>query len=339
MTVDEERHELEPLNPSTAREMYLDQRRGELADETHRTHDQRLQRFCEWCDETDVDNLNYLSGRDLHQYRIWRASDVAEVTLNNEMSTLRVFLRFCAAVDAVSESLPNKVLIAHDEETARTEMIEGDHAQATLEYLRKFEYATLPHVLFELLWHTGIRAGAARSIDVGDVHRSESYVSLRHRPAEDTPLKNGEAGERPVALSDEVAVIVGDYVDHKRTDVTDECGREPLFTTAQGRMSKSTIRRTVHTITRPCNYRGCPHGRDTDECPAAQENDRARECPSSVSPHPVRRGAITHFLRSDTPQRVVSDRMDVSKDVLDRHYDERTDKEKMEQRRGYLENI
>jgi hypothetical protein len=35
----------------------------------------------------------------------------------------------------------------------------------------------------------------------------------------------------------------------------------------------------------------------------------------------------------------VGDRMNVSRDVLDKHYDKRSAEVKLEQRRGYLDNI
>jgi hypothetical protein len=39
------------------------------------------------------------------------------------------------------------------------------------------------------------------------------------------------------------------------------------------------------------------------------------------------------------PKHVVSDRANVSTGVLDKHYDQRDQKEKMENRREYLDNI
>lgn len=56
------------------------------------------------------------------------------------------------------------------------------------------------------------------------------------------------------------------------------------------------------------------------------------------SPRNPRRD-ITHYLTQDIPVEVVSDWMNVNRDVLDKHYDQRTDPVKLEQRQGYLENI
>lgn len=66
------------------------------------------------------------------------------------------------------------------------------------------------------------------------------------------------------------------------------------------------------------------------------EYSAASKCPSSRSPHGLRRGSITTHLRDGMPPEVVSDRVNVSKEVLDRHYDERTEREKMEIRREFL---
>ena len=48
-----------------------------------------------------------------------------------------------------------------------------------------------------------------------------------------------------------------------------------------------------------------------------------------------RRGAIA----LDGPEKVVSDQMNVGMDVLDKHYDKRSEEIKLEQRRAYLEDV
>ena len=58
-----------------------------------------------------------------------------------------------------------------------------------------------------------------------------------------------------------------------------------------------------------------------------------------MSPHAIRRGSITHHLSKDVPEKVVSDRMNVGLDALEKHYDRRTESEKTEQRRDYLDDI
>ena len=60
--------------------------------------------------------------------------------------------------------------------------------------------------------------------------------------------------------------------------------------------------------------------------------------PSSRSPHGVRRGSITKHLRDKTPTDIVTERVNVSKDVLAKHYDQRTEREKMQIRREFIED-
>jgi integrase len=208
-----------------------------------------------------------------------------------------------------------------------------------LDHLRRYEYASKRHALLSVLWSTGCRMGGAHSLDVSDFDAEERSLAFRHRPEEGTRLKNKQSGERLCALSTDVCNVLEDYIKVNRHDVTDDHGREPLFTTRGGRMHKSNIREMVYAATRPCAYgRECPHDRDPDSCEATAYT-RASKCPSSVSPHDIRRGALTHLLKSDVPKEVVSDRANVGQDVLDKHYNRMTEEEKMEQRREYLDQL
>jgi site-specific recombinase XerD len=332
--------ELEPLAPDAAVSLYLQHREGEVSEETLSSHRYRLERFTEWCEKEEIHNLNDLTGRNLHSYRVYRREeeDLKPVTLQGQLSTLRVFLRFCSTVDAVPEGLHEKILlptVSGAEQASRT-TLEPERAERILEYLGTYEYASRQHVLLTLLWRTGLRRGSVRAIDLCDYDPEEPGVEISHRPETDTPLKNKERGERWVALRAHTASLIEDYIEGPRRDVTDDYGREPLLTTAQGRVSLSAIQGSVYTLTRPCQYRECPHDDYDPETCEATKRAKATKCPSSRSPHDVRSGAITAHLLDDVPVEVVSGRMDVTQDVLDRHYDRRSEREKMEQRREYL---
>lgn len=93
----------------------------------------------------------------------------------------------------------------------------------------------------------------------------------------------------------------------------------------------------LYQWTRPCMIGECPHEKDPETC-EYMDRDNASGCPSSRSPHGVRRGSITSHLRDGTPEEIVSDRMNVSGDVLDQHYDQRTEREKMEVRREFIKD-
>lgn len=145
-----------------------------------------------------------------------------------------------------------------------------------------------------------------------------------------TTLKSGAGGERLVAVTPGLVELLCDYVDDTRVYPVEESGREPLLATSRGRQSRSSMRRSVSRITAPCfRGEGCPGRVETPE----------RKCPEAVTPHAVRRGSITHFLASDVPVEIVGDRMDVSRTVLDKHYDRRSEAVKLEQLRGYLDEV
>ncbi len=337
---------LEPTKPQEALELYLEDKARECRKSTIDSHRSRLGFFVEWCAERGIDDLNNLSARDLHEYRVWRRDD-GDLTVNSEktqMDTLRVFVEWCETIDAVQPGLFKKVKSPSipDEEAARETTLHVSRGKEIVAHLERFEYASVEHVGWLLLTETGVRVGTTRALDVEDYRpdAEQPHIDVVHRPETDTPIKNGPRGERRIGISAEVCAVVDDYLEHQRPDVTDEHDREPLLATSQGRVATTTIRRYVYKWSRPCAIgQECPHDRDPDECEAAVDLDRASGCPSSVTPHPIRRGYITHLLQAGVPVDVVSDRCNVSPKVIDRHYDVRTEEDKMRQRREVLDEI
>jgi site-specific recombinase XerD len=51
---------------------HIDERSHELADATLQSHRYRLKQFVQWFDQQDIDNLNELSSRDIHHFRVKR---------------------------------------------------------------------------------------------------------------------------------------------------------------------------------------------------------------------------------------------------------------------------
>lgn len=339
--------ELEAIRPTRAVEMYIRSRENELAQATIYSHRSRLNHFTEWFDtETEYEHVRELSGIDIHEYRLWRREhgDPGKVTMKTQIDTLRVFIRWCESIDAVTQDLSVKVLspTLDKGDNVRSEMLDAESAEAILDDLDRYEYASHDHVTLLLLYRCLLRRGAVRAIDLDDVvlNGDEKRIEINHRPDTGTPLKNQGDGERVIAITDETAQVLRDHIDRHRHDVEDDHGREPLLTTAQGRPHRTTIQARIYAVTRPCNTGGeCPHGRDEADCAAAKDRQSAYQCPSSLSPHPVRRGAITHWLQSDVPETAVGDRADADPSILSTHYDQRTERQKSEQRRKYLDDV
>ncbi|MFC7249287.1 tyrosine-type recombinase/integrase [Halomicroarcula sp. GCM10025324] len=326
--------DLEPIKPERAQELYLDHKASECREVTIQSHKYRTNHFVRWCKENGIDNLNEVSGRDLHEFRLWREEDgdLNKVSLETQMCTLRVFLKYCGSIEAVTPNLYDKLLIPQlsREEGQQDTMLEPDRAEEILSHLSRYHYASKEHVLFALLWETGMRIGAARSLDVRDVESEDECLDLVHRPETETNLKNGQGGERLVAVSRELLELLENYIEDTRIEITDDHDRSPLLSTHRGRISRPSMRRIVYTLTAPCYLdKSCPDCNDGS----------TKKCPEAVNPHAIRRGSITHFLTRDVPVEIVSDRMDVSRKVIDKHYDQRSEEVKVEQRRRYLDNI
>lgn len=198
--------ELYELDPAEALEMYAADRQSELSQNSIDAIWTRVGNFVEWCEDNEMESLADLRGIHIHRYKVGLQDSVAHSTISNRLYAVRRYLKWATTIDAVDPELPDKITVP-DSDEARESALYPDEAEDLLAYLRKFQYASRPHVTLELLWHSGMRMGALRGIDLEDFHPNPdeaggAFTKLCHRPETDTPLKNGQNGERPVGLSD-----------------------------------------------------------------------------------------------------------------------------------------
>jgi len=331
------------VSPQQAVEDFLAEREGEVSQASHRNYKYTLQELIRFCEKQGIERVGKLHGYHLKKFKSYRRKQgIKQITLKNNLSTLRVFLRWCEQAELVEKGFAELVQLPnlnHEDRVSDT-VLSLERIEDILDYFYKYEYGTRSHAVFQLMWHTCFRIGTVLALDVEDYMPSQRQIKVRHRPESDTPLKNGIEAERVVNLSDRVADVLEDYIDVPRYNVTDEHGREPLFTTKYGRLSGGTLRKNLYGITRPCKITGhCPHDKVIEDCEAAVRKKSASKCPSSRSPHPVRRAAITYHLNRDWPGEKISERANVSVDVLDEHYDSRTEGERAKTRKQYLDNL
>jgi integrase len=302
-------------------ESYLNERSSELSASSIQNHTYQLKQFREWCASGDgIECLDDLDPIDLSRFRRARARDINANTMYNQLSVVRLHLRFCKRMGWVDEELPESIVLPSRDGRARDRELDSDRAKNIMDDLEQYAYASLDYCVFVLAWTCGFRCGALRGLDVRDIHVSDRYIELVHRPETGTPLKNGHGSEREVNLHGWVADVLTAWIEDRRTDSIDSHGREPLLSTRQGRISRTSIRRKVYSLTDctgvvdgPCDCKG--------------------KCSDSVAPHDLRRSSISCWLRDGHDKGLTSDRYDLSVSTLDEHYDVRTESEKREVRR------
>ena len=337
--------DLQPITPEEAVERYLRRRQNQLAVSSIATHRSSLNHFIRWCDIRDIDDLNELNGRKIQEYLDWRVEDaptsVDELAPKSEKTQIditRKFIEICEAIDAVPVGLHERIppFRVSKEDEVRDLTLNKERMDEIIAYLKRYHYASRQHVIWVLLAEFGPRIGALRALDVDDFFPEEKRLRLRHRPESETPLKKDSESNRSVSLLyNDTVDIVRAYIETKRPTVTDKYGREPLLATRYGRIAGSTIRKCVYRWSCPASI----GGNCTCDYSSGDESSEAWSCPNAVSPHPVRRGAITHLLREGVSKEIISDRCDVSPRVIDHHYDARSEKERMDVRRRVIMEV
>ena len=337
-----------PISPQDAIDRFLDYKEQEIRSQTVSEYRRKLEYFKDFCSQKEIDNLNNLDGRLLSDYYHYRRNKSAHEplsvkTMKDDMYLIRDFITFLKKIEAVAPDLPQKVRIPKmkQDEAVRDVKISSDRIEDILDYLETYEYATHNHVIWLFYTHTGRRPGGLYALDLGNLYldREEPYIRFQHHPNE-TELKNGWKGETEIHIAKEVAAVFQDYIEQHRESVVTENGRTPFLTTSHGRMSRSTMRRSVYRFSRPCIINGqCPHNRDQSACEAKTCNDSASKCPSSKPPYALRHGYITAKLREGVPVKILGGRCDVSEEVIEKHYDERNMQEKRELRQQIFQEV
>jgi site-specific recombinase XerD len=338
--VDTSRKDLQPIPPRKALDEWLVVVGTDTSGSTSDTYQRRVSNFVEWCESEGILNLNNVDGRDVKEYADRRRPKLNETSMKNELRTVRQFLQFGVALEAIEPALPEKLthhipsLSKGDE--ASDLSLDRDRAHAILDDLEKYHYASRDHALFLLLWDTAARISGIRALDLEDFDEDDGTVRFLSRPGSDTRLKNGQTGERMNVLDTTTVDVLRDYIRKNRKSKTDDFGRSPLITTKFGRPSTSMVRRTTYRLTQPCNRGSCPHGEEIESC-QFREHGHASKCPSSLSPHPVRTGRITDLRNRGVRIAKVAGRVDAMPDTIRAYYDKPDLGEDLARRRDTME--
>jgi len=331
----------ENSNPRKARREFIQHKQETQKGSTARAYEYPTRSFIEFIEANGVKTAGDISRRHVSGWIDERRENVKPITIHNNAKHLRVFLKWMAQRELVEWGIHERMEIPKVPEggDVNDDVLRKDHAETVLDYIGTYEYATVYHALLFTMWRTGCRISGAISLDVGDFERTpeDNIIRFRNRNDTGTPLKNKSKSERDVSITDPLSETLEDYIASRRLEKTDDFGREPLFTVPGGRLTRQRGYKNIIAYTRPCvSGNTCPHNREIDECEAAQDKDQSPSCPSSVSLHPVRKGSITNHINEGWPKELLSERVDVSVDTLEKHYDFRKNERKRQNRKQYL---
>lgn len=104
---------IDDIELTDAVELYLDDRRAELAKATLYSHKSRLTRFTEWCSTEDIQYISDIEPTDCLRFKTDRREhpDVESTsTLKTQLDTLRVFLRWCEKINVAKPGVADAVI-------------------------------------------------------------------------------------------------------------------------------------------------------------------------------------------------------------------------------------
>lgn len=247
---------MEPTSPEEAQQDFLNRNEAQMKKNTWENYKYATNAFVNWTKEAGLTNLNTLTGRRFEEFISWRSEQVNATTLRNQLWLMKNFIEFCESIEAVPFGLSYKVEVLipakNAEEDVNDDHITAEEAEAILSYLHRWEYASLRHVTFLILWRTGMRISSLNALDKDDFlwsgnDNERAILQIRHRPSTGTPLKRDTEGERNVPLPPEDAQVLQDYLDHNHPGKVHH--RRPLPSPSDERLLRVPEGR-------PCLHRG-----------------------------------------------------------------------------------
>lgn len=342
--------DLESMAPEEGVSRYLEEKGEEVSPgtlEQYRVKMAYVERYLtDVCELTSLDDLTPRQAADFKRWRreesLDREEPLARKTLKDDMHLFQGFLKHMARLRAVQaeayEAVEIPKLTYGDGVDKQT--LDPKRAAAILEFLGRYRPGRLDYIVLLLLIKTGRRPSGLRALDLADFDDSGEEVTLSfvHRPDTGTPLKGNENHEALLTLSTEAGHAIREYIETWRPDVRDGYDRKPLLATANGRISKSTIREYSYKWTRPITIKSeGPDGHDVETCPGAESAKKASKCSASRSPRMIRSGYITAMLNGGASYEAVGYRVGATKPALKKHYDHPNDEE--ERKRHFKEIV
>jgi len=339
MAGSDRRQDPSELSIKDAREQWLAKQTGKT-DRTQSAYDRRTRLFIQWCENEEITTVGELSPFLIDQFDLWiRNRYDSDSTIRGRLQTNKQLLDYIDGLGIHDAPLADAidVPVLDRQQASNQTRLRTDDATALLAHYRDdlATFGSPEHAFLELAWFTGARVGSLRALDLGDYEPDEHRIRFQHRPDSGTGLKNKQAGERYVGLSDDVCDALDAYIARERSDKWDDHGRRPLFCSRQGRVSFTTLRAWSYLGTQPCVYGPCPHERDPATC-EYRERNHSSKCPSSRSPHQIRTGSITWQLDQGLPPETVAARVNATPRVIREFYDVAEDDEAFQERRSHV---
>lgn len=104
--------------------------------------------FCKWLHTEGITDLRNLDSDEIQRYKEHRLEKVKPITARNDMRTVKNFVQFCESIQAVPQGLSGLVRIpkvSEDDEIC-DDLLTREEAVELLDYLSKYEYASIRHV-------------------------------------------------------------------------------------------------------------------------------------------------------------------------------------------------